>query len=649
MRRSVLIVVTHLLGVGHLTRAAALGRGLVAAGHDVTLVTGGRRAPLVVLDGMRVVQLPAVHCRGVDFSTLLGDDGLPIGDDVRAARIEALLGALRVARPDVVLTETFPFGRRQLAGEFMALLEAATALPARPAVLASVRDILNPPSKPAKAVEALARLSRFYDGVLVHGDAAAATLDASWPVDPGLARRLCYTGYVAEPVGGEAGPLPVTTQEIFVSGGGSAASLPLYRAAIATALAWSGPEHWRLFVGHGVPEAEFADLVAAAGDRATVERARPDFTRLLPGAALSVSQAGYNTMIDIAIARVPAIVVPFEQGREAEQRLRAGCFADSGLVDLVPEADLSADTLAAAARRALARPRPDRCPLDLGGIAGSVRAIEQAADEATARRIASTALDNALNRAEAAGIRLDFWWRDDDAVAPGPALDRLLDLAARLGVAPGLAVIPGRVDAALARRLATEPGDVAVLVHGLEHRNNAPAGVKKQELGFLPLDGLARGLGEALAKLRALFGARALPVLVPPWNRVDPALPVLLPAVGFRGISVHGPRRRLRVPGLVTANSHVDPIDWHGGGGLVARSILLGDLARRVEAMVAGDEEREPLGLLTHHLVHDEWHWAWVEDFIRRLARSPAVRFVAPARIFAQDHSGDAASPRTPL
>jgi predicted glycosyltransferase len=58
MTRSVLILVTHLLGVGHLTRAAALGRGLAAAGHRVTLVTGGRPAPLVATDGMRVVQLP---------------------------------------------------------------------------------------------------------------------------------------------------------------------------------------------------------------------------------------------------------------------------------------------------------------------------------------------------------------------------------------------------------------------------------------------------------------------------------------------------------------------------------------------------------------------------------------------------------------
>lgn len=633
MPHAVLIVVTHLLGVGHLTRAAALGRGLARAGHDVTLVTGGRPAPLVRTDGLRVVQLPPVHCRGVDFRTLWGDDGQPIGDSIRRARIDGILNAFAAARPDVVVTETFPFGRRQLAAEFLALLAAAGDRPVRPAVLASVRDILNPPSRPEKAAEALERLGAHYDGVLVHGDPSVTALGASWPVDEALASRLRYTGYVAE----DRPAVPQETGEggeIFVSGGGSAASLPLFRAAADAAAAWSGAERWRLFVGHGVPAADFDALAGRASARLVVERARADFTRLLPGAVLSVSQAGYNTMIDLAIARARAVVVPFEQGNEAEQRLRAQCFAASGLVEVVPEADLTPAALAAAAHRALAKPRPAASPLDLGGIEGGCRDIEAAAEAATAVAVAEAALDQVLDCAEKAGTVLDFWWRDDDAVAPGPALDRLLALAERVGIPLALAVIPALTGPALAARLAATAADVAVLVHGLSHRNNAPPGAKKQELGFGPPASIAADLGQALAQCRALFGTRTLPVLVPPWNRIDPAIAHLLPAHGFAGLSTFGPRARWTVPGLSIANTHLDPIDWHGGRGLAPVPALLAGLAARITAIVDGAAPAEPLGILTHHLVHDPWVWHWLERMLRRLRHAPAVRFVKPARAF---------------
>jgi hypothetical protein len=54
-----------------------------------------------------------------------------------------------------------------------------------------------------------------------------------------------------------------------------------------------------------------------------------------------------------------------------------------------------------------------------------------------------------LDRWEEAGRVAQLWWRDDDAVAPTPALDRLLDVAA--GIPLSLAVIP----AEMVRELAT--------------------------------------------------------------------------------------------------------------------------------------------------------------------------------------------------
>ena len=47
-----------------------------------------------------------------------------------------------------------------------------------------------------------------------------------------------------------------------------------------------------------------------------------------------------------------------------------------------------------------------------------------------------------LDRWNAAGRRLALWLRDDDAVAPSPALDRLSRLAEDFGAPVLLAVIP---------------------------------------------------------------------------------------------------------------------------------------------------------------------------------------------------------------
>jgi predicted glycosyltransferase len=626
--RTVLIAVTHLLGIGHLARAAALGQGLARAGHRVVLATGGRPSPTVATTGLRVVQLPPVHCRGVDFSTLLSDDGEPVGRELRHARTALLLAALEDADPDVVITETYPFGRRQLADEFGTLVAAARERRPGALIMASIRDILNPPSKPSRVPAANEILARWFDGVLVHGDGAVAPLAASWPEGDGLARTLAYTGYITDDARASSAPGP-RREEVLVSGGGSDASLPLFESALGAAALLSRP--WRILVGHGVGEEAFSALRRAASGNVTVERARPDFPALLAAAAVSVSQAGYNTVVDLTRAKARAVLVPFERGREAEQRLRAECFAARGLATVVSEEDLGPETLAEAVRGALAKDPPSSS-IDLGGVAGSLHAIATAWARSRAVEEAWSALEEALHAAVARHGPVRLWWRDDDAEDATPELDRLLALSARLRVPLALAVVPEGTGASLARRLAGEPL-VEVLVHGHAHRNHAPAGAKKQELGYRPHLHTAEELGGSLAKLRELFGPACLPVLVPPWNRIDPALVRLLPGLGFIGLSTFGRRGGAAPAGLAVANTHLDPIDWKRGGGLADEASTLARLASDIRAMASGDPE--PVGILTHHLVHDAWIWSFVERLLERLAARSDVEFLAPGNVFA--------------
>ncbi|MCJ2027085.1 glycosyltransferase [Methylobacterium sp. J-067] len=597
----ILIAVTHLLGAGHLTRAAALARAFAAAGHETVLVSGGSPAPLVRLDGVRLVQLPPLRIEGFDFARLIGPDGEPAGETLLAERREILLATLRETAPDAVITELFPFGRRGLASEYLALVEAARALDPAPLILSSVRDILVPPDRPAKVAQAHARLAALYDAVLVHGDEALAPLDASWPVDDAVRPKLRYTGYVDE---GAAIPPPGERAGILVAAGSSAAGLGLFRAAVGAARL--RPDlGWRLLVGHGIPDATL-DALSEGLPAGTVMRARADYRALLAGARVSVSQCGYNTAVDLLVTDTPAVLVPFEAGRETEQRLRAERLAAMGRARIVPEEALSPDTLLAAVLDAPPLPNGPRPALD--GAARTVALVERMRRERAFAR-----LRGALDRA--GEIRL--WWRDDDAVAATPALDRLLALA---GPRPILiAAIPARIEPSLAHRL-RGARTICVGVHGLAHDNHAPPDAKPAEFGpHRPLATLREEAARALALAQdRLPRETLLPVFVPPWNRIDPDLAADLPSLGYAGLSA------AKGPG----GAALDVIDWRGTRSLRDPAALLATLTAHAESRSGA-----PLGLLTHHLAHDEAVWAFLAELLTVLDH-PAVRWCDPCDLF---------------
>ncbi|URD34283.1 glycosyl transferase family 28 [Methylobacterium tardum] len=624
----VLIAVTHLLGAGHLTRAAALARAFVEAGHDAMLVSGGFPAPMVRLDGVRLVQLPPLRVAGTAFATPLGPDGEPADAALLNSRRALMIETLASFRPDTVITELFPFGRRALAAEFLALVEAARALRPRPLVLASVRDILVASSKPERIAEAHDRVAALYDAVLVHGDPALVPLDASWPLDGRTRAMIRYTGYVGE----GSRPAPAAARAgVLVAAGSGPAGLLLLRAAAESAR--RRPDlGWQILAGHGVPESDLR-AIGHALPEGVLGRARPDYRSLLAAAALSVSQCGYNTATDLLATGTPAVLVPFEAGDETEQRLRAERLAAHGLAEVLPEADLTADTLLRAVEARSVAPAPDAHGFDLGGARRSVEitaallANLQRMSRGPAAGTGSDPLDRALNEAASRGRQVQFFWRDDDAVTATPALDRLLALAAAHAAPLLLAAIPAGIEPALGRRLAAAQ-NVSVAVHGLAHRNHAPSGEKPAEFGaHRPHAELLADAAYGLRLARERVpGPVLLPVFVPPWNRLAPTLAAALPDLGYRGLSAVP---EAPVPGLRRIDATLDPIDWRGSRSLRDPEALLRDLA----ADIAREPSR-PVGLLTHHLAHDPAIWDFVEALLARLFKHPAIRALDPRELF---------------
>jgi predicted glycosyltransferase len=362
----VFLYVQHLLGIGHLRRAARIARALEQGGFDVTLASGG-----MPVEGYRVLQLPPASSDAA-FKQLLDEHGKPVDEAWKGRRRAALLAAYQACAPDVLLTELFPFGRRQMRFELLPLLDLARDGARRPLVVSSVRDMIQP--RPSRETEMLAYFEKYYDRVMVHGDPRIAGFERSFAATPRMAGKLHYTGYVVEDSAvpeGSAG-----AGEVLVSAGGGAVGQRLLEVAIAARPLTSLRDRtWRV-IG-GINAADFPGLQKRAGDGVVVERFRNDFTLLLRNCVLSVSQGGYNTVLEALQAGARAVVVPFASAIEAEQTLRATLMAERGLLEVVEQARLTPAVLAAAIERAAARPRPSPGDIDLGGARRSAELLRQ--------------------------------------------------------------------------------------------------------------------------------------------------------------------------------------------------------------------------------------------------------------------------------
>jgi predicted glycosyltransferase len=296
-----------------------------------------------------------------------------------------LLSVFERYAPAAVLIELYPFGRRPFRFELLPLLEAAAARRPRPAALCSVRDILVSKADPSRTAEVVDIVRRHFDAVLVHGDSKLIEFGATFAAADRIADRLRYTGYVVSEAQSVAHP--VHSGEILVSAGGGAVGGPLLRAALAARPLTRLAQHpWRIITGPNLPETEFAGLAAhVAGGKVTIERFRADFQSLLRNCRLSVSQAGYNTVMELLAAGSRAVVVPFAEGGETEQPIRARLLAARGFLAVVEPEELTPERLAAAIETTDQAPRP-KASFDMFGADETARIVLETIERIARRK-----------------------------------------------------------------------------------------------------------------------------------------------------------------------------------------------------------------------------------------------------------------------
>jgi predicted glycosyltransferase len=219
----------------------------------------------------------------------------------------------------------------------------------------------------------------------VHADPRFARLEESFKPDVPLRVPVHYTGFVA-PADALAPASRVTrrARRVVVSAGGGLVGEPLLRTAIeAQPRLWAARRLGMLVVaGPLLPEDAWRRLQTAAAGRPGLElrRAVPNLCDVLRRSALSVSQCGYNTALDVARAGVRALYVPYAAEHETEQTDRARRLARMSAARVLDAAELSAERLAAEIA-ATASFRPAPLALDLTGAARSARLLDELLQE----------------------------------------------------------------------------------------------------------------------------------------------------------------------------------------------------------------------------------------------------------------------------
>ena len=388
--KRVMFYCQHVLGMGHLIRSTEIVRAL-ARDFSVLFDTGGE-----IPEGFRfpahvdILQLIPLRC-GPDFTDLQLCDLSWDLEETKAIRRELLLQAFDRFRPDVLITELFPFGRKQFSFELLPLLLRAQSRAHKTMVVCSTRDILVRRKNQAEYEERVCKIvNSLYDLVLVHGDERYHTLAETFSRVSQLRCPVSYTGYVVRPPQGGIGKpyaiSPLSNRPVIAVSNGSGmcpSGHRLLESVLRAANLLEGkiPHQFHVFTGPLISDHVYEALErsATASRNVTLSRYTPDLAAILRGADLSISMAGYNTAMDILSTGVRSLVYPVTGSGDDEQSMRAENLAAEGVLRVLTENQLQPVNLASEIQAGLSW-TPRRLPFNGNGAINSSILVQEFLD-----------------------------------------------------------------------------------------------------------------------------------------------------------------------------------------------------------------------------------------------------------------------------
>lgn len=355
---SILFYVQHLWGVGHVYRATRIARGFVRQGFEVHLVWGGTKIFGFDFSGMQVRYLTPVRTSDASFSQLLHADGTIFSDEDKNKRRDELLKLYDEINPDILMTEAFPFGRRQMRFELLPLLEKAKASSKPPMIAASIRDIMQEGRKQKRVDESNALVEKYFDFIFVHGDKNLIRIEETLQGADSFSNKIRYTGLVIP----EASNAKLNSEfkcDVLVTVGGGAFGQNLTRTALEAMLhSKRFPKNWIVSAGTEVSSEDFQQLKRSCPMGMEIVRNIPDLASAMLNIKVSVSHAGYNTVADILRSKCAAVLYPYTGGQETEQLRRSQIMDAQNIAVMLEPENLTPENLANAVDKAASLSQP---------------------------------------------------------------------------------------------------------------------------------------------------------------------------------------------------------------------------------------------------------------------------------------------------
>ena len=366
MKPSVLFYVQHLWGVGHVYRATRIARGMVRSGFDVHLVWGGTEIPGFDFSGIKVHRLKPVRTSDASFSQLLHANGSIFSDDDKQERRDHFLKLYDEINPDILMTEAFPFGRRQMRFELLSLLEKAKTVSKVPMIVSSIRDIMQEDRKEKRVQESNALVEQYFDFVFVHGDQKLIVIDETLQGYETFKDKIRYTGLVT-PEENKNESSEEFKCDVLITVGGGAFGQRLTRTALS-AMSHSKvfPTNWIVSAGTEVSDDDFELLKEQCPSGMRIVQYIPNLAEVMKQVNVSVSHAGYNTVADVLRSGCASVLYPYTGGRETEQLRRAEIMDRQKIAVMLDPNNLTPESLGNAVDKAAALEKQSN-NLDLEG------------------------------------------------------------------------------------------------------------------------------------------------------------------------------------------------------------------------------------------------------------------------------------------
>lgn len=618
----ILFYCQHSLGMGHLVRSLALAESL-SEEFRVILLNGGRLPKQMrVPSEVEIINLPPL---GFDENNdLVSRDRRRTVEKSQALRRRIILETYKNEKPEILLIELFPFGRKKFAPELLPLLEEACG---KSKIVCSLRDILVGQRKDRQKFEerAIETANRFFDAILVHSDPNFVRLEESFQTSMALHIPVFYTGFVAPKMQLPNKPKHLRRRKrIIVSAGGGLVGENLLRAAIEAHALLPGKEQieMKIIGGLFLPKSDWLGLQYLVKNQRNIQLRW--FVRNLRGemsnADLSISQCGYNTTLDILQSGVSALVVPFgDSSGEDEQTKRARRLEKLGALRVCE--NLTTENLAREIQKTL-QFQPRNISLDMNGGENSARIIRDLLPKSLPKTHSKKSwLEPVRDALDARGETIKIFFRDDDAGIENARLFKLLDIFEKFALPLDMAVIPKEVSPAFAGelsvRLNSKPNFFSIHQHGFAHISHETEG-RKCEFGK------ARNKSQQFFDITAgqriltdFFGTLPQPIFTPPWNRCTGETGEYLRELGFKVLSREAEAAPLLVADLTEIPVSVDWFAKRKGNPLNRGEI--GELTAKAI------KEHDVVGIMFHHALMDETERNLLSELLEIFSRYPIV------------------------